>query len=73
MKKLSLLFSALAILLTDLMCIVVTYNCTAIYCTPGSSAPWEAGLLLAIPFLVGIAACAALAYFSKKKERSKEV
>ena len=67
MKKLSTIFAVLAILLTNIMCVVVTYNCTVLYYVPGNSAPWSTGLLLAIPFLVGISACSIGAYLLRKK------
>ena len=54
MKKLSTIFAALAILLTNIMCVVVTYNCTVLRYAPGNSAPWDVGLLFAIPFIIGI-------------------
>ena len=67
MKKLSTIFAALAILLTNIMCFVVTYNCTALRYVPGISAPWGTGLFFAIPFAVGIIACSVVSYIAKKK------
>ena len=67
MKKLSTVLTMLAIILTNLMCIVVTYNCTLLYYAPGQSAPWDTGLLFIIPFSVLIIPCALGAYFAKKK------
>lgn len=67
MKKLSTLFLALAILLTNIMCIVVTYNCTVLRYAPGNSAPWDVGLLFGIPFVIGIVACSIVAYVARKK------
>ena len=70
MKKLSNVFAMLAILLTNTMCVVVTYVCTNGYhaakhhCT---SAPWEVGLLFIIPFAVAIIACSIVSYIAKKK------
>lgn len=64
---LSKIFAALAILLTNAMCVVVTYNCTALYCNPLNSAPWDVGLLYAIPFGIGIIACSIVSYIAKKK------
>jgi len=69
MKKLSTIFAALAILLTNVMCVVVTYNCTVLGCVPGNSAPWGVGLLFGIPFVIGIAACSAVAYIAKKRDK----
>jgi len=67
MKKLSTVFAALAILLTNIMCVVVTYNCTFLRYAPGNSAPWDVGLLLGIPFVIGIVACSVVAYTAKKR------
>ena len=69
MKKLSTIFAALAILLTNIMCVVVTYNCTVLRYAPGNSAPWEVGLIFAIPFVIGIIACSVVAYIAKKREK----
>ncbi len=68
MKKLSMVFAILAILLSNIMCVVVTYNCTVLYYVPGNAAPWYVGLLLGIPFLIGIVVCSAVAIIAKKKE-----
>lgn len=65
MKKLSYLFAALAIVLSDVMCIVVTYNYRALLCAiehAGFSAPAGIAFLYAIPFAVGIIVCVALAF-----------
>ena len=67
MKKLSTIFAALAILLTNIMCVVVTYNCTVLQYAPGNSAPWDVGLLFAIPFVIGIIVCSIVSYIAKKK------
>ncbi|MBQ7362972.1 MAG: hypothetical protein IJW48_00815 [Clostridia bacterium] len=67
MKKLSTIFAALAILLTNIMCVVVTYNCTVLRWAPGNSAPWYVGLLFGIPFTIGIIACSVVAYIAKKR------
>ena len=71
MKKLSDIFAIFAILLTNIMCIVVTNLCTSGYHAQKhhlTSAPWEVGFLFAIPFAVAIMACALLAYITKKKQ-----
>ena len=63
MKKLSTIFSALAILLTNIMCVVVTNICTSGYYAEKylyTSAPWEVGLLFIIPFAICIVACSAV-------------
>ena len=67
MKKLSTIFAILAILLTNIMCVLVTYNCTVLRYAPGNSAPWEVGFLFAIPFVIGIIICSILSYTVKKK------
>ena len=64
MKKLSYLFTALAILLSDIMCFVVAYNYRAMLCGiehAGYSAPASVAFLYAIPFLLVIIVCAILA------------
>ena len=67
MKKLSTVFSVLAILLTNVMCVYVTYNCTFLYYVRGNSAPWWVGLFAIIPFAIGIIACSVIAYIAKKR------
>lgn len=69
-KHLAYLFTALAILLSDVMCAAVAYN----YCTlqwggryAGYSAPADTAFLLCIPYGVGIAVCAAAARFFRKR------
>lgn len=72
MKTLSRIFTALAILLTNIMCVVVTNICTAQYFASKhlmSSAPWEVGLLFIIPFAIGIIACSVVAYIANKKAK----
>ena len=70
MKKLSVCFWVLAALLSDIMCAVVAWN----YCSmlwgikyAGYSAPASTALLLAIPFVIGIAICISLALLFKKR------
>ena len=70
MKRLSICFIILAVLLSDIMCAVVAYN----YCDmqwgiqyAGYSAPAWTAFLLGIPFLVGITVCIVLSIFFKKK------
>ena len=51
MKKISTIFAALAILLTNIMCVVVTNLCTSGYHAEKhhfTSAPWEVGFLFII-------------------------
>ena len=72
MKKISTIFAALAILLTNIMCVVVTNLCTSGYHAEKhhlTSAPWEVGFLFAIPFAVAIIACSLVAYIAKKKAK----
>lgn len=72
MKKLSVCFLVLAVLLSDVMCAVVGY----MYCDmiwgikyAGYSAPVYVAFLYAIPFLAAIAVCAVLAVVFGRKAR----
>ena len=70
MKKLSYLFVALAILLSDIMCFVVAYNYRGLLCGiehAGFSAPASIAFLAALPFAVGIIVCVILAIRLYKK------
>jgi len=72
LKKLSDAFALLAILLTNIMCVVVTNICTSGYHAEKhhfTSAPWEVGLLFIIPFAIGIIACSTVSYIAKKKAK----
>ena len=72
MKTLSNVFAILAILLTNIMCVVVTNICTSGYHAAEhhfTSAPWEVGLLFIIPFAIGIIACSIVSYIAKKKAK----
>ena len=69
MKKLSILFAVLAVLLSNMMCVAVTFNCTALRYAPGNSAPWTVGLLYIIPFAIGILACALVSFVTGKKAK----
>lgn len=72
MKKLSYLFTALAIVLSDIMCFVVAYNYRDMLCGiehAGYSAPASTAFLYAIPFVVGIIVCAVLAIRFHKKSK----
>ena len=69
---LSTIFAALAVLITNVMCVVVTNICTSGYFAAKyhlTSAPWEVGLLFIIPFAIGIMACSIVSYIAKKKEK----
>ena len=70
MAVLSTVFKLLAVLLSDVMCAVVAFN----YCDmlwgikyAGYSAPANAALLTAIPYVIGIIVCVILAVFYSKK------
>lgn len=70
MKKISCLFFALAILLSDVMCAVVAFKYAKMLWgikNAGYSAPAAAALLWAIPFLIGIVACIIIAVVARKK------
>ena len=72
MKKLSIIFGLLAVLLSDIMCAVVAYNYRDMLCGiehAGYSAPSGAAFLLVIPYAIGIAICIVLAIVFKKKAR----
>lgn len=70
MKTMSMVFGMLAILLSDIMCAVVAFNYRDMLCGiehAGYSAPASTAFLYAIPFVVGIVACAIVAIkFCKK-------
>ena len=74
-KKLTILFSGLAILISNIMCAVVEYN----YCTllwggkyAGYSAPPQVAYLYAIPFIIVILICVGIAYFFWKKHTKQQ-
>ena len=70
MKKLTYLFTALAILLSDIMCFIVAYNYRSMLCGiehAGFSAPASIAFFYAIPFIIGIIACVILAIKFNKK------
>ncbi len=72
MKKLSYLFTALAILLSNIMCAVVAFNYCSMLCGikhMGYSAPAYVAFFYAIPFLVGIIVCVILALIFYKKSK----
>ena len=75
MKKMSYLFIALAILLSDIMFAVVAYH----YCAlqwggqyAGYSAPAGTAFLYFIPYGIGVVFCIILARFFYKKQENKE-
>ena len=70
MKKLSILFGVLAVLLSDIMCAVVAYG----YCDllwggryAGYSAPPSTAFVYAIPYAIGIVISVILALVFRKK------
>ena len=73
MKSLSILFSILAILLSNVMCGVVGFHYGKMVWgieNAGYSAPASTPLLLSIPYLIGIAVCVALALAFRKGKRT---
>ena len=73
MKKISIVFGLLAVLLSNIMCAVVAYNYRDMLCGiehASYSAPASTAFLLAIPYLIGIVICIVLAItFMKKSNR----
>lgn len=65
-KRLTYLFAALAVLLSNVMCAVVAYNYASLWWCgqyAGCSAPADTAFLLGFPYGVGIVVCVALAWF----------
>ncbi|MDR0840061.1 MAG: hypothetical protein LBN26_01565 [Christensenellaceae bacterium] len=65
-------FSALAILLSNIMCAVVAYSyCDMLYGIEykGYSAPASVAFVIAIPFVIGIAVCAIIAVVFYRKAK----
>ena len=74
MKSLSFVFGLLAVLISDVMFAVVTYEYCKLYYGmkyEGWSAAPEIAFLLLIPFMLFVTCCLLLSYLFKKK--SKEV
>ena len=72
MKKLFYIFTALAILLSDIMCAVVAYIYRDILCLIKHSAyaaPASIAFLYIIPFAIAIAICVVLAIIFYKKSK----
>ena len=76
MKKLSIIFGILAVLLSDIMCAVVAY----FYCDllwgrqyAGYSAPPSTAFVYAIPFAIGIVICVVLALVFRKKDNFQHI
>lgn len=74
MKKLSIIFGLLAVLLSDIMCAVVAYNYRDMLCGvehAGYSAPVSTAFLLVIPYAIGIGICTVLAVVFMRKQARK--
>lgn len=72
MKKMSCLFIAVAILLSDIMCAVVAFNYRDMLCGiehSGYSATASVAFIYVIPFGIGIIVCAAVAYALYRKAK----
>jgi hypothetical protein len=72
MKKLSTVFTILALVLSHVMCAHVAFNYRSMICCiehTGCSAPADIALLLAIPYLIGIAVCVLLAVVFWRKSK----
>lgn len=72
MNRLHILFAAIAVLLSDIMCFVVAYNYRDMLCGiehAGFSAPASMAFIYAIPFLIGIAVCVVLSIRFYKKSK----
>jgi len=72
MKKLQYLFTALALILSHLMCIVVSYDYRDMLCGIAHScysAPAEVAFLEIIPYAAGILLCSILACIFRKKAK----
>lgn len=70
MKKLSIVFGLLAVLLSDIMCAVVAYNYAYMLWGikyEGYGAPASTSFVLAVPFLIGIVVAVVLAFVFWKK------
>ena len=70
MKKLSVIFSVLAVLLSNTMCAVIAYNYSYLLWGgryAGFSAPPEVAFLYAAPYAAGIIVCVILAVAFKRK------
>ena len=72
MKRISLLLTIIALILSHIMCFVVAWNYRDMLCgiAHGSfSAPAEIAFLTAIPYAVGIIICGFLVYIFHKEEK----
>ena len=72
MKRISLLLTIIALILSHIMCFVVAWNYRDMLCGiehSGFSAPAEVAFLTAIPYAVGIMICGILAYIFRRKAK----
>ena len=72
MKRISLLLTIIAIILSHLMCFVVAWNYRGMLCGiahSSYSAPAEIAFLTAIPYAAGILICGILAYIFRRKAK----
>lgn len=72
MKKLSIVFGVLALVLSHLMCVNIAYDYRGMLCCiahTGCSAPAYVVFYLLIPYGVGVAVCATLAGVFWRKSR----
>ena len=68
-KRLSQAFTVLAVLLSIIMCVHVAYDFFTLLGCCWCSAPAWVAFLFCIPYGIGIAICAALARFLRKKHQ----
>lgn len=72
MKKAAIVFTVIAVLLSDIMCAFVAFAYRDMLCGiahMGYSAPASAAFLYAVPFMTGIIICVVLAIVFYKKSR----
>ena len=72
MKRISLLLTIIALILSHIMCFVVAWNYRDMLCGiahSSYSAPAEIAFLTAIPYAVGIIVCGILAYIFRRKAK----
>ena len=77
MKKLSITFAILAIIISNIMCVVVSFTYRDYICAVEhhyTSAPAEIALLYIIPFAITIAICLILSviFYKKSKKVNKK-
>ena len=72
MKKLSVIFTVISLILSHVMCAHVAFSFRDMICCVehnGCSAPADIALFLLIPYAIGIAVCAALAAVFWRKSK----